>query len=253
MDYRTGKEISALGEVQQPGGFLSNREDTSSQLKSIQKLVVPSQAQDKSSYFWDKLHSLSGIVPIGAFLVEHFFENSYALVSPEKFNYVAAKLETIPWRVPAEFLLIWLPIAFHGVYGCWIWWKSKSNSWQYPWLANRMFTLQRWTGIVVFAFIIWHVWIERFATHGKNSYVGVAHVFADPLYLLFYVVGVLAASFHLGNGVFQFLNKWGLAVTPRAQRKAGWLGLIVGLAFTVGGLFIVAGFVFGWHPFNGYL
>lgn len=221
--------------------------------KQLQRPVAPSEEKNKSSYFWDKLHSLGGIVPIGAFLVEHFFENSYALVSPGKFNYIAVRLETIPWRVPAEFLLIWLPIAFHGGYGCWIWWKSKSNSWQHPWLANWMFTFQRWSGMVVFAFIIWHVWIERFATHGKNSYAGVAHVFANPYYLGFYVIGVVAASFHLGNGIFQFLNKWGLAVTPRAQRVAGWFGFAVGLAFTVTGLFIVAGFVFDWHPFSGYL
>lgn len=228
-------------------------EVSTSRLKPIQKPVALSAEQNKSSYLWDKLHSLSGIVPIGAFLIEHFFENSYALVSPEKFNYVASKLETIPWRIPAEFLLIWLPIAFHGGYGCWIWWKSKSNSWQHPWLANRMFTLQRWTGIIVLTFIIWHVWIERFATHGKNTYAGVAHIFANPLFLGFYVIGVVSASFHLGNGVFQFLNKWGLAVTPRAQRTAGWLGFVIGLAFTVVGLLIVIGFAIGWQPFNGYL
>jgi succinate dehydrogenase / fumarate reductase cytochrome b subunit len=43
-------------------------------------------AESKSSYFFDKLHSLSGVVPIGAYLAEHFFENSYALVSPGKYD-----------------------------------------------------------------------------------------------------------------------------------------------------------------------
>ncbi|MFZ0212835.1 MAG: hypothetical protein WAL55_09005 [Candidatus Acidiferrales bacterium] len=206
-----------------------------------------------ASYFWDKLHSLSGIIPIGAFLAEHFWSNSYVLVSPERYNSTAAGLEQIPWRIPVEFLFIWLPIAFHGCYGLYIWWRGKTNVWAHPWLANWLYTLQRWTGIIAFAYIIWHVWLERFATHGRSTYLAVAHDFANPYYALFYVIGILAASFHLGNGLFNFCCKWGIAVTPRAQRAAGWLGAFVGVAFSVIGLCIIAGFVFGWHPFSGYL
>lgn len=206
-----------------------------------------------SSYFWDKLHSLSGIIPIGAFLVEHFWSNSYALVSPEHYNATAAGLEQIPWRVPVEFCLIWLPIVFHGCYGLWIWWRGKSNVLAHPWMANWLYTLQRWTGIIAFAYIVWHVWLERFATHGRSTYAGVASDFAHPSYAAFYVLGILAASFHLGNGVWNFCCKWGIAVTPRAQRAAGWLGAFVGVVFTVVGLLIVAGFLWNWHPFNGYL
>ena len=64
--------------------------------------------ESRTSYLLDKLHSLSGVVLIGAYLVEHFFENSYALVSPDKYNYIAAKLETVPcesilsMRLPPE-------------------------------------------------------------------------------------------------------------------------------------------------------
>jgi succinate dehydrogenase/fumarate reductase cytochrome b subunit len=38
--------------------------------------------QPDSSYLLRKLHSLSGIVPVGAFLAEHFWSNSAVLVSP---------------------------------------------------------------------------------------------------------------------------------------------------------------------------
>ena len=206
-----------------------------------------------SSYFLDKLHSLTGIIPIGAYLVEHFFENSYALVSIDKYNYIASKLETIPWRVPVEFLFIWLPIAFHGCYGLYIWWKGKSNALRHPWMANWLYVLQRWTGMIAFAYILWHVWTLRFLTHGKSPYAVVAHTFANPYLVAFYVIGILAASFHLGNGLWNFCCKWGIAVTPRAQRAAGWLGAAVAIVFSIVGLAIIAGFVFGWQPFNGYL
>ncbi len=206
-----------------------------------------------SSYFWDKLHSLSGIVPIGAFLIEHFWSNSYALVSPANFNETAAGLEHIPWRLPVEIAIIWIPIAFHGLYGIEIWWRGKSNSFGHPWMANWLYTLQRWTGIIAFFYIGWHVWMERFATGGISTYSAVARHFANPYYVTFYIIGVLAISFHLGNGVWNFCCKWGIAVTPRAQRAAGWLGAVIGIVFTVVGLLIVAGFVFNWHPFSGYL
>lgn len=215
---------------------------------------MPSAAVDsKTSYLLDKLHSLSGVVPIGAFLAEHFFENSYALVSPEKFNWIAAKLETIPWRVPIEFLFIWLPILYHGLYGLFIWWKGKSNALSHPWMANWMYVLQRWTGIVAFIFIGWHVWTERFATHGKSTYDGVASAMANPWIASFYVVGILCASFHLGNGIWNFCCKWGIAVTPRSQRLAALFGAAVAVTFSLVGLAIIAGFHFNWQPFHTYV
>ena len=210
-------------------------------------------AESKLSYFLDKLQSLSGVIPIGAFLAEHFWSNSYALVSVAKYNQASEDLQTIPWRIVVEALLIWFPILFHGLYGIYIWWKGKSNAFRHPWMANWMYTLQRETGIIAFAFIGWHVWTERFLTHGKSTYAGMAEAMSHPYYLGFYVVGVVAASFHLGNGLWNFSCKWGLTVTARAQRAAAWFGAAVTLAFTLAGLLIVAGFRFGWHPFGAYL
>ena len=47
------------------------------------------------SFFWRKLHSLSGIFPVGVFLAEHFWSNSYALVSIAKYNEASRELQTI--------------------------------------------------------------------------------------------------------------------------------------------------------------
>lgn len=210
-------------------------------------------AESRTGYLLDKLHSLSGVIPIGAYLVEHFFENSYALVSPEKYNWIAAKLETVPWRVPIEFCFIWAPILFHGLYGLAIWWRGKSNAWQHPWMANWMYVLQRWTGILAFVFIGYHVWTVRFLSHGKTAYDDIARTMSDPLFAAIYIVGILATSFHLGNGLWNFSCKWGLAVTPRAQRAAAWFGGFVTVVFSVMGLAIIAGFHYHWTPFDTYI
>ncbi len=209
-------------------------------------------AQADHSYFWDKLHSLSGVVPIGAFLAEHFWSNSYALVSVAKYNQASEELQTIPWRLAVEALGIWLPLLYHGFYGMYIWSRGKTNVWGHPWMSNWMYTLQRWTGIIAFAFIGWHVWTERFLTHGQSTYAGVAKAMANPSYFAFYVIGVVASSFHLGNGLWNFSCKWGLTVTERSQRAAAYFGAAVAVIFTLVGLAIAIGFRLNVFPLGGY-
>jgi hypothetical protein len=64
---------------------------------------------------------------------------------------------------------------------------------------------------------------------------------------------VLASSFHLGVGIWNFLCKWGLAVSARAQSAAGKLGALVGLTFSVVGVLIILSFRLNWHPFSSYI
>jgi succinate dehydrogenase / fumarate reductase, cytochrome b subunit len=215
--------------------------------------VEPKAAESKTSYILDKLQSLSGIIPVGAFLLEHFWSNSYALVSTRKYDEVSFDLQSIPWRWIVEFSLIWAPIAFHGFYGLWIWWKGKQNTFSHPWMSNWMYVLQRWSGMIAFVFIGWHVYTERFASHGRSTYQGVAEAMAHPGYFAFYIVGVTAASFHLGNGVWNFACKWGITVSARAQRRAGWFGAVVAIVLTFVGIMITVGFHNHWFPLNGYV
>src|SRR5260370_17660629 len=66
------------------------------------------------SFFWRKLHSFTGIFPVGAFLAEHFWSNSSALVSIEKYNEVSPDLQTIPWRIFMESAGVSLPFPYHA-------------------------------------------------------------------------------------------------------------------------------------------
>ncbi len=116
-----------------------------------------------------------------------------------------------------------------------------------------MYTLQRWTGLIVFFFILWHVYTTRFITAGRSNFSTVQHDMASNLYVAFYVIGVLAASTHLGVGIWNFLCKWGLAATVRAQRAAGQFGVLVGVVFSVAGILIILSFRLNWHPFASYL
>ena len=205
------------------------------------------------SFLWRKLHSLSGIVPIGAFLAEHFWSNAYLLVGHARYDTVGQDLQTIPFRLAVEAGVIWLPLLYHSLYGFYIWYRGQSNVVQYPWVGNWMYTLQRWTGLIAFFFILWHVYTTRIITAGRSNSSTVQHDMASNLYVAFYIIGVLAASTHLGVGIWNFLCKWGIAATVRAQRAAGFLGVAVGLLFSLAGLAIVAGARYDWHPFGSYV
>jgi succinate dehydrogenase / fumarate reductase cytochrome b subunit len=206
-----------------------------------------------TSYYLRKLHSLSGIVPVGAFLAEHFWSNSAALVGAPQYDETSQTLQTIPFRLIVEWAFIFLPILYHGVYGIYIWLRGQSNVSQYPWVKNWLFTLQRYTGLIAFAYIGWHLYTERWLTHGKSTYASVAADMANPWYVTFFLVGVLASSFHLGVGIWNFLCKWGLAATVRAQRAAGQLGVLVGFTFSLVGVLIILSFRWNWHPFASYI
>jgi len=208
--------------------------------------------QSETNYILRKLHSLSGIVPVGAFLLEHFWSNSAVLVSPAKYNEVSQDLQTIPFRPIVEWAFIFLPILYHGLYGIYIWLRGQSNISSYPWVKNWLYTLQRYTGLIAFVYIGWHLYTERWLTHGRSNYETVVQDLSHPAFLGFMIVGVVASSFHLGVGVWNFLCKWGLAATVRAQRAAGQLGLVVAVVFSFVGILILISFRTNWHPFAFY-
>ena len=208
--------------------------------------------QPDTSYLLRKLHSLTGIIPVGAFLAEHFWSNSSVLVSASKYDEVSHDLQTIPFRPFVEWGFIFLPMLYHGVYGIYIWLRGDSNVSSYPWVKNWLYALQRYSGLIAFVYIGWHLYTERWLTHGRSTYENVVKDLSNPYFLAFMVIGVVASSFHLGVGIWNFLCKWGLAATAQAQRAAGRLGVLAALLFSLVGLLILVSFRLNWHPFAFY-
>src|SRR5438045_5245669 len=91
------------------------------------KGVKPLRAGEGHSFLLRRLHSLSGIVPIGAFLVEHFFSNAFATNGPEAYNENVRFLTGLPFVFYLELFFIWLPIAYHAGYGFYIWFRGETN------------------------------------------------------------------------------------------------------------------------------
>jgi len=210
-------------------------------------------AVGKENFFWHKLHSLTGIVPIGFYLLQHLTLNTFSLAGPDKYNSVSAFFYNMPehllWAI--EITLIYLPLLFHAVYGLFIASRAKANYFttRYKWSQNRMYTLQRWSGIFLFFFIIWHVTQTTLQVklygedrvnfeHMHNLFMIDGYVF-----LVLYAIGVLAASYHLSYGLWNFCIRWGITIGDRAQ---------IGMQKFALGMFIVVTAI-GWLALLGFL
>src|SRR5260370_12646264 len=134
-----------------------------------------------------------------------------------------------------------------------MWVSGKANGAVSAWVGNWLYVAEGYTGLVAFAYIGWHLYTERWLTHGRSTYANVAEDMQNPWYLAFFIAGVLASSFHLGVGIWNFLCKWGLAATVKAQQAPGRLGALVGVRFSAVGILIIISFRFDWHPFSAYL
>jgi succinate dehydrogenase / fumarate reductase cytochrome b subunit len=210
--------------------------------------VASLRAGHGTSFVLRRLHSLTGIVPVGAFLFEHILiSNSTAISGPDAYARQVSFLGSLPLVFFLELFGIWLPIAFHGLYGFYIWFRGDGNTIAYPWSGNWMYTAQRWTGGIAFAYIIWHTWTMRFTgvdLHARPdlSFGKVQHeVLQTPLFL-FYVAGLIAASWHFAYGVWLFCAKWGIVSGDRARKRFLVVCLIFFFVLTGAGLASLASF-----------
>ena len=78
----------------------------------------PQRLDEKYHFLLRRLHSLSGIIPIGVFLFEHMLTNSMAFYGGrDKFNESVHWLHGLPWLLGLEIFGIFLPIAFTLIIG----------------------------------------------------------------------------------------------------------------------------------------
>jgi succinate dehydrogenase / fumarate reductase, cytochrome b subunit len=204
--------------------------------------VAPLRAGQGYSFLLRRLHSLTGIIPVGAFLFEHILiSNASAIGGPAAYARQVRFLASLPLVPILELFGIWLPILFHALYGFYIWYRGETNVGEYPWTGNWMYTAQRWTGIIAFAYILWHTWTMRFTGVDLHEFPGASfgkvqgEVFQTPLFL-FYVVGLIAASWHFAYGIWLFCAKWGIVSGDKARKRFLVLCLVFFFVLTGVGL-----------------
>lgn len=207
-----------------------------------------------------RLHSLAGLVPVGAFMCVHLLVNASILESPAKFQANVFQIHSLgKLLVPIEWAFIFLPILFHAVLGVVIIAGGLPNHGSYPYGANIRYTLQRVTGMIAFVFIMYHVlhmhgwfhadwWVEsvaeplggaKFRAYNAGSSAGAA--LQNPWITAAYAVGVLASVYHLANGIWTMGITWGVWTSPRSQQWALRVCALFGIGLGIVGLGALGG------------
>jgi succinate dehydrogenase / fumarate reductase cytochrome b subunit len=204
-----------------------------------------------------RLHSLSGLVPVGAYLCIHLVTNASVLSGPEFFQRNVDLIHSLGRALPiVEWTFIFIPLLFHAIIGVMMIGGMVPNTGSYPYKNNIRYTLQRATGMIAFAFIVWHV-IQMhhffgapfqevrvfplptggaaFDPHAATSSAAAA-VQASVAVFILYLIGVLACVYHLANGLWTMGITWGVWTTEAAQRRANWLALAFGIVLGAVGI-----------------
>lgn len=210
--------------------------------------VQPLRAGQGTSYIWRKLHSLLGIIPIGAFLLEHLLSNYEALKGPAAYAAQVKFLNSLPLVRVLEWVFIFLPLLYHAFYGLYIWLRGKSNVIYYPFAGNWMYTSQRYTGLIAFAYILQHVLRQRFMGISLPENPGAAFhkvqmELSNPWMLAVYVIAMIAICWHFAYGIWLFAAKWGITSGEKARRKFGYVCAAGGVLLAVMGLASIWAFV----------
>lgn len=194
-----------------------------------------------------RLHSLTGIVPIGGFLLFHFFENASARTSPEAFNETVLKISNMPYVYFLEIFMLAIPIAFHGLYGLVIRTASKPNMGSYSYARNWAYFFQRVSGIIALFYICYHVITTRIWSltikGGPITWQDMHDKVNDPIAALIYIIGIAAITFHFSNGLWSFAITWGLVTSKQGQKRLAIASMLIFGALCVVGLDIFSAFV----------
>lgn len=210
----------------------------------------------RNHFLLRRLHSLSGIVPVGGFLLFHLYENSKAMQSVEAYNEAIRSINAMPLVWAAEIFVIFLPLYFHALYGIYIAMDARNNATNYSYGRNIAFVMQRVSGILTLFFVTWHIIQFRLpkalglygeyaggeSMSGLPTFLTVQEAFNNNLVAAAYIIGIVAAAYHLCNGLYTFLITWGVTIGPKSQRVSN---IITNAAFVaVSALGIITVFAF---------
>ena len=188
--------------------------------------------------------ALSGIVPIGVFLVLHLWTSAALLQSRDVYDAQLAAVNGLSILFVLELVLVFAPLAFHALYGLHLAFRPDDGPRTYA--SPRMFVLQRITGVLAFVFIAAHLFHLR--AHTEIGALGYstrlardlsATAWGIPVAGLGYLVGIGVSVVHLVNGTGSYVFTR-YRPSNEAKRRASVVLVVLGsLFFAVSALVVL--------------
>jgi succinate dehydrogenase / fumarate reductase, cytochrome b subunit len=216
----------------------------------------------KHEFLLRRLHSLTGLVPVGLYMCVHLATNASILNGVEAFQNAVYMIHSLGNAlVFVEWGAIFLPLLFHAIFGVYIAYSGQFNTSRYSTGKNWRYVLQRITGLVAFVFIFTHVahmhgwfhvdfWLDLMQKLGLAQFkaynaasTAAAAMQGSLIWPILYLVGIAACVFHFANGLWTMGITWGLWITPQAQKRADYIVWGIGGLVMLIGLSALGGFM----------
>jgi succinate dehydrogenase / fumarate reductase cytochrome b subunit len=216
----------------------------------------------KHEFLLRRVHSLTGLVPVGLYMCVHLVTNASILNGVEAFQNAVYAIHSLGNAlVFVEWGFIFLPLLFHAIFGVYIAASGQFNTGRYAFNKNWRYVAQRVTGLIAFVFIVSHVahmhgwfhvgfWedlmhsigLARFRAYNAASTAALA-MQANLVWPILYAIGIAACVFHFANGVWTMGITWGVWVSPQAQRRADMIVSGLGVLVLLIGFSALGGFM----------
>jgi succinate dehydrogenase / fumarate reductase cytochrome b subunit len=184
--------------------------------------------------------SLSGVLPLGAFLLVHAIANARALRGEEAFAAGVRLFDRIPALGLIEVLVVFVPLAVHAAIGLWLVIARAPLARPSPY-APGVRTAMRATGVLAIAFLGMHLPELRFRTPGARPGHGelLTALTSDlsstwhgvPWRAVIYLAAAGCVAFHFAAGLWGVLATSWAGADERARRfrrGAAWGAAILG-------------------------
>ena len=185
------------------------------------------------------LMAVTGLGLIG-FLSVHLLGNVMAFAGAEAFNGYAAKLHSLqPYLSVFNIGLATLGLV-HIVVGIILFFENlkarptRYKVYQNPGGRTIGSNTMPYTGVLIALFVIFHLLKFTFVDKSVTPiYQQMAATFANPLWVLFYVVAMVIVAVHISHGFWSLFQTFGIN-NPRYMPLIMKLGLVVTFVFGIG-------------------
>jgi succinate dehydrogenase / fumarate reductase cytochrome b subunit len=202
------------------------------------------------------LMAVSGIV-LFLYLIAHMIGNLQAFAGPEQINAYGRFLRVAPlllWLARAVLLLM---LVVHVVAGVQLYLERNRarGPIRYadyrPGASSTASRTMIWSGILIFAFVVYHVLDLTVGVanpdfvHG-DIYHNVLATFGQAAGVIAYLVAMVGVGFHLWHGVYSMFQSLGMTnrrLTPKVQRFAAAVAVLLTLGFASIPLGVLVGII----------
>ncbi len=180
-------------------------------------------APERRAFVLQRLGSLLAILPLGVWTIFHVWNNLAAFQGAEAWE-EAVTAHGHPAAHFATLLVVLVPLLLHTAWGIGRLLSTKPNNTRYGFFANLKYLLQRLSALGLLGFLGAHIWLAmlepRLVEGRAEPFTDIAREMHHHLpTLVVYLLGTLATSYHLANGLGSAALGWGVVASRRGLLK----------------------------------